>query len=157
MKILVKASGDLTNSQELVDFVTEKSVDNFVVIICGGGTKISAALKEAGYEIEYDNLGRRVTKTEGEKSIAANVLRYEAISLKNKILGQDNYCQGAHGLEVIPSYLSLYGITCPINGDDLLKAYYLGFDESYVFTKKDRIEKKSIIFKDFPKVRIVGI
>lgn len=44
--ILVKGSGDITDSQQFFDFVVEKTRNNYVVIICGAGTKISDALKK---------------------------------------------------------------------------------------------------------------
>lgn len=147
--ILVKGSGDTTNSQQFFDFVAEKARNNYVVVICGGGTKISFALKKAGYAIEYDALGRRVTKTWEERMIMRDVLEHEEKRLQDKFVGK--------GVVVVSPILYAGSALCPINGDDLVKAYDLGFDEIYVLTKKERIEKKKAVFQEWPKVKIIGI
>jgi|WetSurMetagenome_2_1015567.scaffolds.fasta_scaffold875811_1 acetylglutamate kinase len=147
--ILVKGSGDITDSLQFFNFVVEKARDNYVVVICGGGTKISAALEKAGYAIEYDKLGRRVTKTWEERIIMRDVLEHEEKRLQDKFAGK--------GVIVVSPILYAGSALCPINGDDLVKAYDLGFDEIYVFTKNTRIERKQAIFQEFSKVKIVGI
>ncbi|MBU3925605.1 hypothetical protein KJ763_00335 [Patescibacteria group bacterium] len=147
--ILVKGSGDVTDSLQFFNFVVEKARDNYVVVICGGGTKISAALEKAGYVVEYDELGRRVTKTWEERMIMRDVLEHEEKRLQDKFVGK--------GVIVVPPILYAGSALCPINGDDLVKAYYLGFDEIYVFTKEERVEKKQAVFQEWPKVEIVGI
>jgi len=147
--ILVKGSGDITDSLQFFNFVVEKARDNYVVVICGGGTKISAALEKAGYVIEYDELGRRVTKTWEERMIMRDVLEHEEKRLQDKFVGK--------GVIVVPPILYAGSALCPINGDDLVKAYDIGFDEIYVFTKEARIEQKQAIFQGWPKVEIVGI
>jgi hypothetical protein len=147
--VLVKGSGDLTDTQEFFNFVADKTLQNRVVVICGGGTKISAALKEAGFAIKFDDLGRRVTATPHEKIIMRDVLASETKNLQKKF--------HRWNVIVVPPILYLGSILCPINGDDMVKAHELGFDEIYVLTKKERIEKKQLIFKDFPKVQIISI
>lgn len=147
--ILVKGSGDITDSPRFFDFVVEKAKENYVVVICGGGTKISAALEKAGYVIEYDALGRRITKTWEERLIMRDVLEHEEKRLQDKFVGK--------GVIVVSPILYAGSALCPINGDDLVKAYDLGFDEIYVFATTGRIEKKKAIFKEWPKVEVVGI
>src|SRR4030042_3378466 len=142
--ILVKGSGDITDSLQFFDFVVNKAQSNYIVVICGGGTKISAALEKAGYVVEYDKLGRRVTKTWEERMIMRDVLEHEEKRLQDKFVGK--------GVIVVPPILYAGSALCPINGDDLVKAYDLGFDEIYVFTKNDRIEKKQAVFQEWPKV-----
>jgi len=147
--ILIKGSGDITDSQVFFNFVVEKARDNYVVVICGGGTKISAALEKAGYVVEYDELGRRVTKTWEERMIVRDVLEHEEKKLQDRFVGR--------GVIVVPPILYAGSALCPINGDDLVKAYDLGFSEIYVFTKQERIEKKKDVFQKWPKVKIIGI
>lgn len=147
--ILVKGSGDIIDSPQFFNFVVKKARDNYVVVICGGGTKISAALEKAGYTIEYDALGRRVTKTWEERLIMRDVLEYEEKKLQDKFVGK--------GVIVVPPILYAGSALCPINGDDLVKAYDLGFDEIYVFTKEGRIKNKQAIFQEWPKVKIIGV
>ena len=78
-----------------------------------------------------------------------DVLAGEAKNLQKKFLHWN--------VIVVPPILYLGSISCPINGDDMVKAHELGFDEIYVLTKKDRKKKKKKIFKDFPKVQIIGM
>jgi len=145
--ILIKGSGDVTISHLFFNFVVKKAKDNYVVVICGGGTKISEALKKAGYVVEFDALGRRITKTWEERLIMRSVLECEEKRLQDMFVGK--------GVVVIPPILHAGSVLCPINGDDLVKAYELGFDEIYVFTLIDRAEKKKIIFQDLPKVQFM--
>jgi acetylglutamate kinase len=146
--ILLKASGDVLHNPKFIKFSKDKSKNNKVVIICGGGTRISEALIKSGYKIKYDNLGR-VVETEKEKSIVKNILGKQK-SAFNKIIGTKN-------IEVIVPILKAGKIECHINGDNLAKAYYLGFDAIYVFTLKSRIKNKKETFKDFPKINVIGI
>lgn len=144
--ILIKASGDVTGKKKFFEFVLKMSRKNYVLVICGGGTKISAALEKAGYSISYDKHGRRITKTWAERIIMRDILEREEKRLQDKFVGR--------GVVVKAPIIYAGAVLCPINGDDLVKAYYLGFDEVYVFTKKERVKKKKEIFKDFPKVQI---
>lgn len=155
-KILIKASGDLTSSKQFLDFVKEKAGNGFeskyVVVICGGGTKISAALKKAGYPIKFDSLNRRIVHSLEEQKIMEGVLQEEQLKLSHRFLQADIL-----NLNVVMPILYAGLTLCPINGDDLVKAYSLGFDEIYVLTKPERVEKKQAAFKDYPNIEIVGI
>lgn len=147
--ILIKSSGDVTRDESFFDFVVKKAQKNQVVVICGGGTRISVALEEAGYIIEFDSLDRRIMKTLEERIIMKDILEKEAKTLQEKFADKN--------VVVVPPILYAGSVLCPINGDDLVKAYDLGFDEIYVFTKKERIEKKKMIFQEFSKVEIIGV
>lgn len=147
--ILIKASGDVTNSDFFYSLAVERAKTNYVVVICGGGTKISATLQAAGFEIKFDEQGRRITETWEERKIMRDVLESEEKILQDKFVGK--------GVVVVPPLLYAGSVLCPINGDDLVKAYELGFDEIIVITTQARIEKKKQIFLDYPKVKIIGI
>lgn len=147
--ILIKGSGDVTERQEFLDFINEKSKKDYIVVICGGGSKINKALKEAGYPVQFDDFGRRITKTPEEKTIARNILEKERNILQDKFYTKNVF--------VLSPILYAGAVICHINGDDLVKAYELGFDEIFVFTKEKRINKKKLIFKDIPKIKIIGI
>lgn len=147
--ILIKASGDVVESRKFFDLVVEKARENYVVVICGGGTKISRALKKAGYAIRFDASGRRITETWEERMIMRDVLEHKEKQLQDWFVGK--------GVVVVSPILYAGSVLCPINGDDLVKAYELGFDEIYVLTIAERVEKKKIAFSDFPKVTIIGL
>ncbi|MFC1608777.1 hypothetical protein ACFL2R_02570 [Patescibacteria group bacterium] len=147
--ILIKGSGDVTDKKMFFKFVTKRAPGNRIVIICGGGTKISKTLQKAGYEIAFDELGRRITKTSKERLIMKKTLEREKKRLESKFTQKN--------ITIVPSFIYAGSILCPINGDDLVKAYELGFDEIFVFTKKDRIKKKRGIFQNLSKIKIIGI
>jgi len=147
--VLVKGSGDVTEKEEFSNNVIEIAKENYVVLICGGGTKISAALENAGYKVEFDSLGRRVTKTWEERLIMRNILEAEEKKLQNKFTGK--------GVVVVPPILYAASVLCPINGDDLVMAYELGFDEVYIYTTKNRVKKKQQRFQNIKKVTVLSI
>ena len=147
--ILIKGSGDVTSSKGFFDLVVEKAHDNYVVVICSGGTKISAALEKAGHTVAYDMQNRRITKTLEERTIMRDILEEEEKRLQDVFVGT--------GVVVVSPILYAGSVVCPINGDDLVKAYDLGFDEIYVLTKPERVKKKRNVFKEFANVEVVGL
>lgn len=148
--ILVKGSGDVTDNQEFFDFAVEKAINNQVLVICGGGTKINLALESEGYKVKFDELGCRITETWKERIIMRNVLEEEEKRLQDKFVGK--------GVTVeAPIIYSSNKVLCPINGDDLAWAYRIGYDEIYIFTTKDRVEAKKKKFRKILKAKIIGI
>ena len=148
--VLIKGSGDITDSQVFFNFAVEKAINNQVLVICGGGTKISLALETAGYEVKFDELGCRITETWRERIIMRNVLEEEEKRLQDKFVGKGVMVEA-------PIIYSSNKVLCPINGDDLVWAYRIGYDEIYIFTTKDRVEAKKKKFRKIFKVKIIGI
>lgn len=146
--ILVKASGDTLGEAKFIKFVKDKAKKNKVVVICGGGTQISKALEKAGYKINYNHLGR-VAETKGERNIIKKVLQKEKIKIEKRFHSKN--------IEIIIPVLKAGSVECHINADNLTKAYYLGFDYIFVFTLKNRSKDKIKIFKDYSRVKIVGV
>ena len=146
--ILIKSSGDVSDNKKFYDFAVYQAKRNYTVVICGGGSKINNALEKEGYKIKFDKHGR-IMKTWEERKIAREILEQEEKRLQDKFVGT--------GVNVIPPLLNAYSVLCPINADNLVKSFYLGFDEIYVFTTKERIKNKEKIFKDYPKVKIIGL
>ncbi len=147
--VLVKVSGDVKNKQKFKDFVIKLAKKAFVVIVVGGGTEISEKLTDAGYKIIFDDKHGRVTETWEERKIAREVLEKNAKKMQDDFVGK--------GIIVTPSIIDIAGVTCHINGDNYIKAAYLGFDELYVFTLKDRKDAKKEIFKNYEKVKIITV
>jgi len=137
--ILIKVSGDISNNEEFFNFAKKKAKNNYVFVICGAGTKISEVLNKSGYKIKYDDNHGRITQTFAERKIVRDVLEDEEKRLQDKFIGT--------GVAVGAPILNAGPVLCHINGDNLAKAYYLGFDEIYVFTLKSRIERKKEILK----------
>ncbi|MFA6096030.1 MAG: hypothetical protein WC788_00195 [Candidatus Paceibacterota bacterium] len=146
--VLIKTSGDTSDLAAFREFAIEKAKSNYVVVICGGGSQINQALKNAGFEIKFNDHGR-VTETWEERKIARDILEKEQKDLQDSFVGK--------GISVLAPLLEASSVLCPINGDNMVKAFYLGFDEIYVFTLKDRIDAKKEVFKKYEKVQIVGI
>jgi acetylglutamate kinase len=147
-KILFKGSGDVTENDRFIADVLEKARGNIAVVICGGRAKINAALQKNGFELAFDHLNRRILKTRKEESIYAAVLSLEAERLREKL---------PSAIEVIPPMLWAGQVFIPIDGDDLVKAFDLGFDEKYVYTTPDRTKEKWDFFEDYPNVRVITI
>ncbi|MBI4084406.1 MAG: hypothetical protein HY431_00730 [Candidatus Levybacteria bacterium] len=146
--ILIKVSGDVKNHPDFLTFAVGQTKENYVVVITGSGTQVSKALETAGYMVQYNEHGR-VTATWEERKIARDVLEKEAKALEDKFLGK--------GIVVIPPILYAGSVLCHINADNLVKAYYLGFDEVYIFTLKERVEAKEKEFANYPKVKVVSV
>ncbi len=148
-KVLIKVSGDLVDNKEVFTLAEKESKHSYVVLICGAGTKINKALEKAGYEIKFEKPHGRIIKTQEEEAIVKKILNQEEKRLKRKY--------DSIGVKIQSSQLKIKGFFCPINGDNLVKAAYLGFNDIYVITLKKRIKDKKNVFFDFPKVKIIGI
>ena len=146
--VLIKVSGDVKDHPYFLAFAEGKTKGNYVVIITGGGTQVSNALEKAGYRVQYNEHGR-VTATCEERKIARDVLEKEAKDLEDKFLGK--------GIVILPPILYAGSVLCHINADNLVKAFYLGFDEIYVFTLKARAETKEKEFANYPKVKVISL
>jgi acetylglutamate kinase len=146
--VLIKGSGDTLENPNFIKFIEDKAKKNKTVVICGGGTQISNALAKAGYKINYNHLGR-VAETKEERNIIKKVLQKEKRKLEKRF--------SSRNVEIIIPVLKVGAVECHINADNLTKAYYLGFDSIFVFTLKNRSKDKKNIFKDYLRVKIIGI
>jgi hypothetical protein len=153
-KILVKISGDVNEDQGMHNFIRGNAEKNTVVVICGAGKQINKVLKENGFLISFGELGREIG-SDREWKLILKVLMDESRKVSNY------FSYSLHNLIVIPSLHMAGPIACPRNGDDLVKDFYLGFqnpeDRIIVYTTKDREKKKQEIFKNYPRVEIKTI
>ncbi len=147
-KILIKVSGDVNTNRVFLDFVNKKSKENKIVVICGAGTQINKALIKHGYKINFGKHGR-IIKSSKENEIVKKVLEEKKEKLKEKL--------NNNKVHIKMPFLYINDIFCHVNADKLVKTYYLGFDEIYVFTLKERIKNKEEIFKNYSKVKIIGL
>lgn len=146
--VLIKVSGDVVEKGGVLDFIADKARENYVVVVCGAGTKIGAAPEERGHEVKFNRHGR-VTESFEERRIVRNVLEQEQKKLQDKLVGT--------GANVVAPIIEMASVLCHINGDAYVRAGYLGFEEIYVFTLKDRVEAKMEVFEGFSKVEVVGV
>ncbi|MDA3815175.1 MAG: hypothetical protein PF549_02305 [Patescibacteria group bacterium] len=90
-----------------------------------------------------------MSKTYEEREKDKSILKKERNSLQRKFKNKN--------IKLVIPVLRIGVIECFINADNLVKAYYLGFDCIYIFTLKDRIKNKKEAFKNYKKVKIIGI
>lgn len=149
--IFVKVSGDLYKNEGFLEFLSKKSQDGYVVVCVGGGTQINNALEKNGFNLSvHGPLGRELRSME-ERQLAKNILENNQSELQDLLLVKNI------GVHVVIPVFDIGSVTCHVNGDNMLRWVYLGFDELYAITLKDRVEKKKEQFKELPKVQVVGI
>ncbi len=146
---LIKISGDLISKKEVIRKIREVSKKYFTVITTGGGTQISEAFQQKGFPINFGPLGRETGSIE-EKQLARDILE------KNQMEIQDFLSEEGIAATVIVPFMDIASVLCPINGDIFVLTAYLGFDNLYIFTLKEREKKKRKEFEKYPKVKVVG-
>ncbi|MHB8860210.1 MAG: hypothetical protein ACYC48_00540 [Minisyncoccota bacterium] len=150
MKIFVKISGDLIENELVLGWLSERPQEGRLVVCVGGGVQINRALVEAGIPLrKHGPLGREHRSDEeriiAEKILTENVEKMRVLCDERKI-----------DCEAIPPIIEIGGISCHINGDQIILAAYLGYDQLFILTTADRVEKKENEFKQYPKIKIVG-
>ncbi len=149
--IFIKVSGDLYKQDSFIEYVSLISKEGYVVVCVGGGTQINNALEKKGFTLsKHGPLGRELLSIE-EKQIARNMLEENQAELQNILVEK-----GIVANVIIP-VLDIGSVTCHVNGDEMLKAVYLGFDRLCVITLKERVDKKKEQFKDLNKIEVVGL
>ena len=147
--ILIKSSGDVAESRRFISFVRRKARNNYVVVVCGGGTKISEAFQKAGHPIRFDEIHGRITETWEERKLARDILEQEEQNLQDAFVGR--------GVVVMAPIIYAGSVLYHINGDNLVKLLAPSFDEAYVFTTTNRRDKKVEQYRDYPKIQVIGI
>ena len=147
---LVKISGDLFERDDVLELVRELSVKYFVVVLVGGGTQINEAFEKAGFKLkEHGPLGRE-TETFEQSQLARDVLERNQETVQDLLASR-----GVMATVVIP-VLDIGSVLCHINGDIFIQTAYLGFDKIFVLTYEDRVKKKKLSLKKFPKIQVIG-
>lgn len=121
-----------------------------MVVCVGGGTQINEAFKKAGIEIgKHGPLGRE-TKSFEERQLARDVLEFNQARLQDKLAKE-----GITATVTIP-VIDVGSVLCHVNGDQMVKTVYLGFDDIFIITTLERREAKAKEFKDLPKVQVLS-
>lgn len=149
--VLVKVSGDLFLNDSFIHLLNEFSQDSFLVVIVGGGTQINKAFKEKGYAVQYNEHGR-VTGSYEERRLSRRVLEDNQMLLLQKL--QEN---NVSNVKIEIPFITLGSVLCPVNGDEMVKACYKGFDDIVIVTTDSRVSAKEKDFTNYPSVRIVGL
>jgi hypothetical protein len=146
---LIKISGDLVNNDETIEKIREISQEYFTAVLIGGGTQISEAFKQKGFPIKFGPLGRE-TETIEERQLTRDVLE------KNQAEIQDFLAEKKIMATVIVPIREIASVLCPVNGDVFVLEAYIGYDKIFIFTLKERAEKKRDEFEKYPKIEIIG-
>lgn len=147
-KCLVKVSGDLIDNREAILFVESLSeVNDFdIVVIVGGSTQISAALKDAGFDVAFQD-GHREHESPESKDLATLVLQKTLNDFR------DNLSENFLGVLTSP----IINIETPrsginhVNADEYLRILAPNYESVYCLTKKGRKKyfPSRVVVKEF--------
>lgn len=146
----VKVSGDLCTSEEFIAGLAKLCKNFFVVVCVGGGTQINEAFREAGIKTGTHGPMGRETKSFIERQLARDILERNQVELQDLLAEQ-----GIVATVMIP-VLDIGSVLCHVNGDQMLRTAYLGFDRLFVVTTPDRREKKQKEFTGLPKIQVLS-
>jgi hypothetical protein len=146
----VKVSGDLCRSPRFINWLRNQGTEYFVVVCVGGGTQINKGFEEAGIKTgPHGPLGRE-TKTFAERQLARNILETNQADLQDLLA-----VEGITATVTIP-VLDMGSVLCHVNGDQMVRTAYLGFDKLFVITTSSRQATKAVEFTELPKVEVLG-
>jgi hypothetical protein len=144
----VKVSGDQFRNSDFLSWVSELSKDSYVTLCIGGGTQINEELERRGVLFKkHGPLGREL-ETFPERQLARDILENNAAECEDLLAAQ-----GIHIRVALP-VMDVGGVLCHVNGDLMVRAAYLGYDNLFVITTPDRKESKTKAFEDLPKVQV---
>ena len=146
---LLKLSGDLV-SNESIELIRGLSRESHLTICVGGGKQINERFEKYGYDIKFGILGRE-SETLPEKQMARDVLE------TNQALLQDMLESKGIVAEVVVPVMYIGTVMCHVNGDQYILSAYNGFASIYIATTPERVEAKEEKFKEYDKIKIVGI
>lgn len=151
---MIKTSGDLCRHPGFICMMEALHKDRrekTITISVGGGKQINQAFRERGWPIEkHGPLGRELKSLE-ERQVAVEVLERNKKDLE-KLLARRKIVATV----IIPE-LRIGEKQCYLNGDTLVLATYLEYDELWVVTTHKRISAKQKMFGHLPKVKIMGL
>ena len=146
----VKVSGDLCNSPRFIAALQKLVRNCFVVVCVGGGTQINKAFQRAGIKTgKHGPLGRQARSFK-ERQLARDVLEKNQARLQDALANQ-----GVIATVTIP-VLDVGSVLCHVNGDQMVRTVYLGFDRIFIITTPERLAQKAKEFKDLPKVKVLS-
>jgi len=146
---LLKLSGDLV-SDESIELIRGLAKVAHLTICVGGGKQINERFEKYGYDIKFGILGRE-SETLVEKQMARDVLEM------NQALLQDMLESKGIAAEVVIPVMYVGTVMCHVNGDQYILSAYNGFTLIYIATTPERVEAKEEKFKEYDKIKIVGI
>lgn len=146
----IKVSGDLCTSEAFIEKLKELCEEFFVVVCVGGGTQINNTFIKQGVQVgKHGPLGRE-TKSFKERQLARDILEENQAEL------QDLLAKKKIVATVIIPVLDLGSVLCHVNGDQMIKTAYLGYDQLFIVTTPERHQQKEADFSELPKIQILS-
>jgi len=142
---LVKLSGDVAEREELYEELSSINKQYDLFIICGGGTAITAKLKEKRILFKFQG-GERVIKSGKGRDLAYDALEGKRAFVESKLL------EWGVGATVRSPAIKFGKKTCHVNGDNFVRMIHRNFDKVFIFTLKGR-DKSSL--EDIKNIEIV--
>ena len=138
----------LTN-KNIVDFVRNISKRNHLTIFPSAVWQTKQALDEKGIEHEFKN-GIWTIKNRCGRIIAFQAAEKVQSEVQDKILAEE-----ISATVQIP-FMSLASVLTPLNGDDYARIACSSYDEVYVLTTIENLDKKIEELKLYPKIIVLG-
>lgn len=146
--VFVKISWDLINKDEVIDWLKKISQYSFLVICTWWGTQINEEFEKRWFQIKFWPLWRETSSFEG-KQLARDLLEQNQAEIQDYI--SDKWIDA----QVIIPVLDIWNVLCHVNWDIYTLAAYNWFDELFILTLKDRLDKKIVEFEKYPKIEII--
>ncbi|MFZ2886544.1 MAG: hypothetical protein WA021_01855 [Minisyncoccia bacterium] len=148
----VKVSGDEFLTPSFLQWLQKIDLSTARIVICvGGGTQINEEFKRRGIPYRKHGPMGREHATREEEQIAEQVLQQNKLTLENKL------CIMGISMHVIVPVLAIGGRLTHVNGDEMTRAAYLGFDKLFVLTTRGRLGAKRWQFRKLPKVEVMSL
>ncbi|MDP1689078.1 MAG: hypothetical protein Q8L47_03020 [bacterium] len=149
-KIFVKVSGDEFLKPAFLKWIKKICKKAWVVICVGGGTQINEEFNRRGFPVKvHGPMGREINTFE-ERQVQRDVLEVNQEALQDRLVKENIFA-----VVEIP-IITIGTVLCPVNGDEMIRTAYLGFDELYIITTTiTRAKEKAAIFLDLPYVTIL--
>jgi len=146
----VKVSGDLCTSEDFIKKLKELCEEFFVVVCVGAGTQINNIFTKRGIGVcKHGPLGRE-TRSFKERQLARDTLEENQAEL------QDLLADRKIVATVIIPVIDVGSVLCHINGDQMVKTAYLGFDYLFVVTTPERHKQKESELLGLNKIQVLS-
>ncbi len=126
---------------------------HFVVLVVGGGTQINQAFERREWHDlvvkKHGPMGRELDTFE-QKQVARDILE------ENQAKLQDALAEKGLNVTVVIPVIEVGSVLCHMNGDEYIRAAYLGFDELCVITTPERRKNKAADFAHLSKVKVMS-
>ncbi|MHB8660494.1 MAG: hypothetical protein ACYC75_00930 [Minisyncoccota bacterium] len=144
----VKVSGDQFRYPEFLSWIAKLTERSYVTVCIGGGTQINKEFARRGFPVKKHGPLGRESETFEERQLARDILENNAAECEDLLAEK-----GIHIRVAIP-VMDIGGVLCHLNGDLMIRAAYLGYDELFIITTPNQKEGKVRSFVDLPRIQV---